>query len=246
MPKINVYLPDQLASAVKDAGVPVSAVCQVALAEAVERVGRIRGAIAALRDSATPVRAIRRIGEDARKRMTPRLVAALGVAATDPQGQARLSVSSLDLLQGLLEDGENFAMSLLLAQGVDVDALAEETTRSGVDESVPLASTVDDPLLARLTMPARLACASALEAVVELGHNYVGCEHLLLGLASEGQARELLAGHGVQATGLRQSIGAAAAGVALERNRSSELDAGALADLSRRLEAIERQLAGTS
>ncbi|MGO9344685.1 MAG: ATP-dependent Clp protease ATP-binding subunit, partial [Acidimicrobiales bacterium] len=30
MPKVNVYLPDALASAVKDAGVPVSAVCQVA------------------------------------------------------------------------------------------------------------------------------------------------------------------------------------------------------------------------
>jgi ATP-dependent Clp protease ATP-binding subunit ClpA len=246
MPKINVYLSDQLASAVKDAGVPVSAVCQVALSEAVERVGRIRAAIAGLRDPASPVRAFRHGGEEARKRMRPRLVAALGVAAMDHQGQARLSVSSLDLLRGLLEDGENFAVRLLLAQGVDVDALAEQTTGSGVDEPVPLASEVGDTLVARLTMPARLAFASALEAVVELGHNYVGCEHLLLGLASEGQAGELLAGQGVQATALRQSIGAAAAGIALERSRSSELDAGALADLSRRLEAIERQLASTS
>ena len=31
MPKINVYLPDELASAVRDAQVPVSAVCQAAV-----------------------------------------------------------------------------------------------------------------------------------------------------------------------------------------------------------------------
>ena len=247
MPKINVYLPDQLASAVKDAGVPVSAVCQAALSEAVERVGRTRGAIAALRDPAAPAGVLRRIGEGIRKRMTPRLVAALGVAALADQGQTRPTVSSLDLLRGLLEDGENFAVRLLLTQGVDVEALVEGTAGTGVDESVAPVSELGDTLLARLTMPARLACASALEAVVELGHNYVGCEHLLVGLAaSEGQARDLLAGQGVQATALRQAIGVAAAGVALERSRASERDAGALADLSRRLEAIERQLAGTS
>ena len=34
-PKINVYLPDELASEVKAAGIPVSAVCQQALADAV-------------------------------------------------------------------------------------------------------------------------------------------------------------------------------------------------------------------
>lgn len=31
MPKINVYLPDELASAVKRTGIPVSAICQHAL-----------------------------------------------------------------------------------------------------------------------------------------------------------------------------------------------------------------------
>jgi post-segregation antitoxin (ccd killing protein) len=32
MPKINVYLPDDLATAVRAANIPVSAVCQKALA----------------------------------------------------------------------------------------------------------------------------------------------------------------------------------------------------------------------
>jgi ATP-dependent Clp protease ATP-binding subunit ClpC len=247
MPKINVYLPDALASAVKDADVPVSAVCQAALSDAVERVGRTRRGIAALRDPATPAAALRQIGEGTRKRMTPRLVAALGVAALDADGQARPAVSSLDLLRGLLDDGENLAVRLLLAQGVDIDALAEATRATKTGEPGPPVPESSDTLLGQLTMPGRLACAAALEAVVELGHNYVGCEHLLIGLvASEGQARDLLVEHSIQATALRQAISAAAAGVVLERSRSADRSARAVADLTRRLEAIERQLAGAS
>ncbi|HZD98902.1 MAG TPA: type II toxin-antitoxin system CcdA family antitoxin, partial [Micromonosporaceae bacterium] len=44
MPKINVYLPDELAEAVKEAGVPVSAICQRALEQAVRRITAIRQA----------------------------------------------------------------------------------------------------------------------------------------------------------------------------------------------------------
>ncbi|AEV87731.1 Clp domain protein [Actinoplanes sp. SE50/110] len=42
MPKINVYLPDELAEAVRETGLPVSAICQRALEQAVRRVTAIR------------------------------------------------------------------------------------------------------------------------------------------------------------------------------------------------------------
>lgn len=243
MPKINVYLPDALASAVKEAGVPVSAVCQAALADAVERVGRARSGIAALRDPATPAGILREIGEGTRKRMTPRLVAALRTAASDTDGRIRPAVSSLDLLRGLLDDGENLSVRLLLSQGVDLDALAEAAGVSEADEPEPPVPEAGDAFLGRLTMPGRLACAVALEAVTDLGHNYVGCEHLLVGLAtSESRARDLLVEHGIQAPALRQAISAAAAGVMVERSRSADRDADTVADLTRRLEAIERRL----
>ena len=156
MPKINVYLPDALASAVKDAGVPVSAVCQAALSDAVERVGRTRRGIAALRDPATPAATLQQIGDGTRKRMTPRLVAALGVAGLDLDGQARTAVSSLDLLRGLLDDGENLAVRLLLAQGVNVDALAEATRASETGEPEPPVPESSDTLLGdvRIRKPA--------------------------------------------------------------------------------------------
>lgn len=244
MPKINVYLPEALASAVKEANVPVSAVCQAALTDAVQRIGRTRKGIMALRDPATPAALLGRIGEGIRTRMTPRLLAALETAGRDAKGRARGPVSSLDLLRGLLDDGENLAVRLLLSQGIDIDALAGAVRASHADESGPTAVESADALLGRLTMPGRLACAAALEAVVELGHNYVGCEHLLLGLvAGDGPAHDILVDHGVQAPALRQAINAAAAGVVLERSRSAERSDATVAELARRLDAIERRLA---
>ena len=50
MPKINVYLPDDLAAAVRAADVPVSAVCQRALADAVQIVQKVRKSVTALRN----------------------------------------------------------------------------------------------------------------------------------------------------------------------------------------------------
>ena len=243
MPKINVYLPDALASAVKDAGVPVSAVCQAALSDAVERVGRTRQGIAMLRNASTPATAFARIAEGLQRRMTPRLVTALAVAGSSMDGDGGASISSLDLLRGLLDDGENLAVRLLIAQDVDVDALRELSATSSAEESVAGSETADT-LFARMTMAARDACAAALESVIELGHNYVGCEHLLMGLvASDGQAGEILREQGLQIETLRQALNGAIAGVVHERRTSATRDLDAFGDLARRIEAVERQLA---
>ena len=242
MPKINVYLPDDLASAVREAGVPVSVVCQAALADAVQRIGRARQAVGTLRDPATSAEALQRLADGLRPRTTPRLLSALRGAATGDDGRPRATVTSLDLLGGLLDDGENLAVRLLLAQGVDLDALARRARAAGGDEGIPPAP--GGSMLSRMTLTARQACAGALEAVVELGHNYLGCEHLLVGLASGGgPAHASLADHGVNPTSLRQAIRGAAAGAVHERSASGAESVAAIAELSRRLGAVERQLA---
>ncbi len=245
MPKINVYLPDALASAVKDAGVPVSAVCQAALSDAVERVGRTRQAVTLLRDGSTSASVLTRLADGLRRRMTPRLVTALAVAGSPSEGETETDVSSLDLLRGPFDDGENLAVRLLVAQGIDVDVLRELSVTTPAEESVAPRREAADTLFARMTLPARQACAAALEAVVEFGHNYVGCEHLLMGLvASEGRAAVLLGEQGVRAESLRQALSGAIAGVVHERGTSATKDSDAFASLARRIEAIERQLSG--
>ncbi len=58
MPEINVYLPGELAAAVKDAGVPVSAVCRRALEQAVRQVTAIRETVLDDLDDNEPARAL--------------------------------------------------------------------------------------------------------------------------------------------------------------------------------------------
>jgi ATP-dependent Clp protease ATP-binding subunit ClpC len=107
MPKVNVYLPDDLAAAVRRAGVPVSAICQQALADAVRAAGAAREAIDALRDPAAA---------------PPRLSAAMPrlrrvLERAGPEAQPR------QLLLALLDEGDNLAVRILEMLEVDVPAL---------------------------------------------------------------------------------------------------------------------------
>jgi hypothetical protein len=121
------------------------------------------------------------------------------VAAASPEGDLLATISSLDLLRGILSQRDSLAVGLLVAEGVDVVSLHMATrsrTRTEVGVSIPGQSKV---LFERLTMPARFACATALEIIVDLGHSYVASEHLLAGLAvSRGQAGDLLSEYGVK------------------------------------------------
>src|SRR3954465_15301002 len=74
MPKINVYLPDDLAAQVKAAGIPVSPVCQQALAEAVRTVGRARQAIEAMRRDNVDPQLLPQLAERVLSRSTGKLL----------------------------------------------------------------------------------------------------------------------------------------------------------------------------
>jgi post-segregation antitoxin (ccd killing protein) len=57
MPKVNVYLPDNLATAVREAGIPLSAVCQAALEQEVRKVQAAKEATSDLEQVAARLRA---------------------------------------------------------------------------------------------------------------------------------------------------------------------------------------------
>ena len=94
-------------------------------------------------------------------------------------------------------------------------------------------------------MAARGAVAAAVEAAVGLGHNYVGSEHLLLGLMADPGtvAATKLHQHGVQAADARRALLAALAGFTHGRQAGVGVPADQIEDLARRLAAVEERLA---
>ena len=105
MPKINVYLPDDLAAAVKAAGIPVSSVCQHALADAVAAAG---GPTAPAGDSS---------------RLTPRAEAAIAAArSTAGERPAR----TVHLLGAIIGGEANLGTSVLRALDIEPEDVIVE------------------------------------------------------------------------------------------------------------------------
>ena len=248
MPKINVYLPDELATAVKAAELPVSAICQKALAEAVEVVNAARKAVAALRNP--------RFDPDTRpafaERLTTRMTAKLRRALELGRDAASTSehVETRHLLIGILDERENLAVRLLDALDIDRDDLRDTAARINTDEPAPdtRAPATQDPgsssLWSGLTLPARVAIGAALEASIDLGHNYLGCEHLLLGLLGDdtSSAGRVLHEAGLDAATLHSTITSAAAGFAHARLNVPGVDPASLHQILQRLDSIEQRL----
>lgn len=254
MPKVNVYLPEDLATAVRQAGIPVSPVCQKALAEAVRQIGRGRRAVGRLRDPDFDPSSVPQMGSRIRNLMTPRLSEAIRLARA--AAGAGGEVGTTHLLIGLLDEGDNLAVRLLQAHGVDVEeirtAAGQSDAESGKQAAAPdpdqAAEVGDGFLWTRLSRSARLAIASTLEAAIDLGHNYLGCEHLLLGLldSEDSGAAGVLRSFGVDAAGARRAVASAIAGFAHARQTTAPVAATQLDEIVRRLEAVERRLSSVA
>jgi ATP-dependent Clp protease ATP-binding subunit ClpA len=211
MPKINVYLPDELAEAVKETGVPVSAICQRALEQAVRRVTAIREtALGDLDDAALAARLPHFTAR-------ARTVLKLGVEQARAAGSA--AVGSGNLLAGILAEGNNLALHVLRAVEIDPDRVGGELTRQQQTE----ADASADDQSQRFTAPAANALELAVTEATALGHNYVGCEHLLLGLIAEpdGAAGQILRSLGAELRLTRRAVVAALAGYVHLRAQTS-------------------------
>jgi ATP-dependent Clp protease ATP-binding subunit ClpC len=200
MPKINVYLPDELAEAVKESGVPVSAICQRALEQSVRRVTAIREAVLSDLEVTDPAAHL--------SRFTKRAATVVKLAIEQARADGAATVGTQHLLHGILAEGSNMALMVLTAIEIDPKQLAGDlaaTTRS--------AGETDQA--SRFDGPAANAIELAVTEAISLGHNYVGCEHLLLGLVSEpdGLGGHLLRTRGAELRLTRRAISAALAGL---------------------------------
>lgn len=96
----------------------------------------------------------------------------------------------------------------------------------------------------RFTDTARHVVVQAQHDARRLGHNYIGCEHLLLGLALEpdGAASTALRTLGADARTVRGAVTAAVAGVAhLKASQGAPAAAAAGANLQEKLSAVMRK-----
>jgi len=219
VPKINVYLPDDLADAVKEMGVPVSAICQRALEASVRRVTAIRQAALGevpLEDSAGRL-----------AHFTAKARTAVGLAVRSAHASGSAVVGTEHLLAGLLAEGTNLALVILNSMEIEPDVLRSALAAAGV--TFPTPETPDragpgagagpgragqDRGALRFSGPAANALELAVTEAVGLGHNYIGCEHLLLGLASEteGTGGAVLRDLGAEPRPVRRAMTAALAG----------------------------------
>ena len=273
MPKINVYLSDDLAAAVREAGISVSPVCQQALAEAVRAVRASRQASSAIRAPGFDPGQQPDLTRHVAQHMTPRLRRVIRRAheLVEPPG----AVGTEDLLLGVLDEPGNLGVVVLESLGVDLTALRDEAWRAGEssperasDGSVSRAGATKitqtkpprganttnadgaapgeraqlaEELLERLSFAARLGVASSIDVASELGHEFLGCEHLVAALCDdeEGRAGPLLRGRGITASACTQAIPAALAGAALGFSQSGGTSGPRLTE---QLEQITRSL----
>ncbi|BEL12578.1 hypothetical protein Q0Z83_107690 [Actinoplanes sichuanensis] len=238
MPKINVYLPDDLADAVRETGLPVSPICQRALEQAVRRITTIRQAVLTDVDPAWLAERL--------PTFTARLITVLNLATARARESGATSVTTGDLLHGMLAEGQNLALQILTAMDVTPTSL----TAPDVAEPPAAPGTT-----LRFSGPAAVALELSVGEAIGFGHNYVGCEHLLVGLATEpdGAAGELLRSRSVDGKAARRTVAAALTGYAHLRATTTDQAAppallnalrAELAPLVSRIEALEAQLPG--
>jgi hypothetical protein len=203
VPKINVYLPGWLADAVRESTLPVSAICQRALSEA----------LGGEPDGGRPRR--RPVHDELWPVLTNRAREVLRHCG--PASVARLS-AGLAMLSGIEAEGGNLALVVLDSLGIDRDRLRAALPDAGAGGSDL------DGLLER-----------AATAAADLGHDYVGCEHLLLALAADpaGPAARLLADLGSDPSTVTRATRTAAAAATYAR-------AAALDEVQARLTTLDR------
>ncbi len=130
---------------------------------------------------------------------TERTRKVLAIAREVAQLRKHEYVGTEHLLLGIIEEGEGVGAAALQALGVDLKRLA-----ASVDEVVPEGTATLDSLDLPYTSRAKKVLELAMEAARAHHHNYVGTEHLLLGLLLEerGIAAQVLNEAGVTGDGV--------------------------------------------
>jgi hypothetical protein len=136
------------------------------------------------------------------KRFTARARQTIVLAQEEARQLRHDFLGTEHLLLGLLAEGEGIGAQALQRAGITLEtAHAEVEKIIGYGKKTPNGRI---PFTPRTKKVLELALCEALE----LGHNYIGTEHLLLGLLTEGEGvgMHVVTAAGVQPTELRNSV----------------------------------------
>jgi ATP-dependent Clp protease ATP-binding subunit ClpC len=125
------------------------------------------------------------------------------------QEEARLLghdyVGTEHLLLGLIREGDGVAATALEALGISLEDVRREVEAGINGNGKQLPAHIQIPF----TLGAKKALDLSLAESVRLGHDYVGTEHLLLGLIREGDgvAARVLTRRGADLASVREQVG---------------------------------------
>jgi ATP-dependent Clp protease ATP-binding subunit ClpC len=174
-------------------------------------------------------------------RLTPRARNVFVHAQAEAVSVGHSHVGCEHLLLGILREASSLGAKALIKAGLTLD-LARASLEPG---SVPSGTAGARPFTPRV----HRALAEAQEAALELGHNYLGTEHFVLGILREGDsvANRILTDTGVDPEVVRAAL-AADIGVPIQRGQAPDgqtpwsVIGEQLSRIETRLDQLERRL----
>ena len=137
------------------------------------------------------------------ERFTDRARRVLVLAQDEARSLEHNFLGTEHILLGMLAEGEGVAAKALTELGVDLDGL-----RLRITELVPRGAPGTASGAPPFTPRAKQVLEYSLREALELGHNYIGTEHLLLGLQreTEGVAGKVLTAAGLDRIAVRSKV----------------------------------------
>ncbi|PST49283.1 ATP-dependent Clp protease ATP-binding subunit ClpC [Bifidobacterium callitrichos] len=115
------------------------------------------------------------------ERFTDRARRVIVLAQEEARALQHNYIGTEHLLLGLIREGEGVAAKALAAKGVELDA-----TRKQVEEMIGKGNATSNGHIP-FTTHAKQVLELSLREALQLGHSYIGTEHILLGLIREGE-----------------------------------------------------------
>lgn len=156
-------------------------------------------------------------------RFTERARKVMGFARREAQRFHHEYIGTEHILLGLIQEGQGVAANVLKSMAIDLEKIRRE-----VEKIVKPGPAMEPSVQIPFTPRAKKVVELALEEAGNLGHNYIGTEHLLLALLreQEGIAAHVLMALGVRLDEVREEVIEFLGGPVQEEEETDEVSSG--------------------